>query len=143
MVEERGHEKTDGARIRHPRWRHTSRRRTGGRHQWRLRVWRVAGALLRRCARSRHGEADEHAVRSAARAQNLRHLGALLAAACGRLAGVMTATKYVASHTMTSHEWQPAVFLGGDVAEQVAELKQQPGPNLHVYGSANLVQTLM
>ena len=24
-----------------------------------------------------------------------------------------------------------------------AELKQQPGPDLHVYGSANLVQTLM
>ena len=56
---------------------------------------------------------------------------------------VMTATKYVASHTMTSHEWQPSVFLGGDIAEQVAELKQQPGPDLHVYGSANLVQTLM
>jgi dihydrofolate reductase len=57
--------------------------------------------------------------------------------------GVMTATKYVASHTMTSHEWQPSVFLGGDIAEQVAELKQQPGLDLHVYGSANLVQTLM
>ena len=57
--------------------------------------------------------------------------------------GVMTATKYVASHTMTSHEWQPSVFLGGDIAEQVSKLKQQPGPDLHVYGSANLVQTLM
>ncbi len=57
--------------------------------------------------------------------------------------GAKTATKYVASHTMTSHEWQPSVFLGGDIAEQVAELKQQPGPNLHVSGSANLVQTLM
>ncbi len=57
--------------------------------------------------------------------------------------GVMTATKYVASHTMTSHEWQPSVFLDGDIAEQVSKLKQQPGPDLHVYGSANLVQTLM
>jgi dihydrofolate reductase len=57
--------------------------------------------------------------------------------------GVNPATKYVASHTMTSHEWQPSVFLGGDIAEQVTQLKQQPGPDLHVYGSANLVQTLM
>jgi dihydrofolate reductase len=55
---------------------------------------------------------------------------------------VNTATKYVASHTMTSHAWQPSVFLNGDVAEQVAQLKQQPGPNLHVYGSAALLQTL-
>jgi len=57
--------------------------------------------------------------------------------------GVNPATKYVASHTMTSHEWQPSVFLGGDIAEHVTNLKQQPGPDLHVYGSAHLVQTLM
>jgi len=57
--------------------------------------------------------------------------------------GVNPATKYVASTTMTSHEWQPSVFLGGDIAEKVTKLKQQPGPDLHVYGSANLVQTLM
>ena len=57
--------------------------------------------------------------------------------------GVMTATKYVASNTMTSHEWQPSVFLGGDIAEKVSKLKQQPGPDLHVYGSANLLQTLL
>jgi dihydrofolate reductase len=35
------------------------------------------------------------------------------------------------------------VFLSGDIAEKVTNLKQQPGPDLHVYGSANLVQTLM
>jgi dihydrofolate reductase len=57
--------------------------------------------------------------------------------------GVMSATKYVASNTMTSHEWQPSVFLGGDVAEKVIKIKQQQGPDLHVYGSGNLVQTLM
>lgn len=56
---------------------------------------------------------------------------------------VNPATKYVASNTMTSHEWQPSVFLGGDIAEKVSQLKQQPGPDLHVYGSANLLQTLM
>ncbi len=57
--------------------------------------------------------------------------------------GVNTATKYVASNTMTSHEWQPSVFLSGDIAEKVSQLKQQPGPDLHVYGSANLLQTLL
>src|SRR4029077_289885 len=57
--------------------------------------------------------------------------------------GVNPATKYVASNTMTSHEWQPSVFLSGDIAEKVSELKQQRGPDLNVYGSANLVQTLL
>src|SRR5512147_2790785 len=56
---------------------------------------------------------------------------------------VNSATKYVASNTITSHEWQPSVFLSGDIAEKVSKLKQQPGPDLHVYGSANLLQTLM
>ncbi len=57
--------------------------------------------------------------------------------------GVNTATKYVASNTMTSHEWQPSVFLGGDIVEKIKKIKQTQGPDLHVYGSANLVQTLM
>jgi dihydrofolate reductase len=56
---------------------------------------------------------------------------------------VNAATKYVASNTMTSHEWQPSVFLNGDIAEKITKIKQQKGPDLHVYGSANLVQTLM
>lgn len=56
---------------------------------------------------------------------------------------VNTATKYVASNTRTSSDWQPTIFLSGDIAEKVAQLKQQPGPNLHIYGSANLLQTLM
>jgi len=57
--------------------------------------------------------------------------------------GVNTATKYVASNTMTSHEWQPSVFLNGDIAEKVAKLKQEQGPDLHVWGSGNLLQTLI
>lgn len=59
-----------------------------------------------------------------------------------RWPNVNIATKYVASNTLTSHAWQPSVFLSGDIAEHVRQLKQQPGPNLHVYGSANLLQTL-
>lgn len=57
--------------------------------------------------------------------------------------GVNTATKYVASNTMTSSEWQPSVFLSGDIANQVANIKQQPGPDLNVWGSGNLLQTLI
>ncbi|MFZ5879535.1 MAG: dihydrofolate reductase family protein [Chloroflexota bacterium] len=57
--------------------------------------------------------------------------------------GVNRATKYVASNTLTSGEWQPSVFFSGDIAEKVAEIKQQTGPDLHVWGSANLLQTLI
>ena len=56
---------------------------------------------------------------------------------------VQTATKDVASNTVTAHPWGPSVFLAGDVVAQVAQLKQQRGPDLHVYGSANLLQTLL
>ncbi len=57
--------------------------------------------------------------------------------------GADQATKYVASRTLTSGAWQPCVILNGDTAEKVARLKQTPGPDLHVWGSGNLLQTLM
>ncbi len=57
--------------------------------------------------------------------------------------GASTATKYIASNTLTSSEWQPSVFLNGDVAEKVAKLKEQTGPDLHVWGSSQLLQTLI
>ncbi len=57
--------------------------------------------------------------------------------------GVNTATKYVASKTRTASKWQPSVFLNGDVAEKVTRIKQQPGPDLNVWGSGNLLQTLI
>ena len=56
---------------------------------------------------------------------------------------VNSATKYVASNTRTSSDWQPSVFLNGDVAEEVAKLKEQQGLDLHVWGSGNLLQTLI
>ncbi|TGL31366.1 dihydrofolate reductase [Leptospira koniambonensis] len=56
---------------------------------------------------------------------------------------VMSATKYVASNTRTTSEWKPSVFLSGDIVEKIGKLKKEEGPDLHVYGSANLVQTLM
>ncbi len=57
--------------------------------------------------------------------------------------GVNAATKYVASNTLTAGTWQPSVFLSGDVAAKVTAIKQQPGPDLHVWGSGNLIQTLI
>ncbi len=57
--------------------------------------------------------------------------------------GVNAATKYVASNTITSSEWQPSVFLNGDIADKVAKIKGQPGRDLHVWGSGNLIQTLL
>lgn len=56
---------------------------------------------------------------------------------------VNIATKYVASNTLTSSAWQPSVFLNGDIAQKISEIKQQPGPDLHVWGSGNLIQTLL
>jgi dihydrofolate reductase len=53
------------------------------------------------------------------------------------------ATKYVASNTMTSHEWEKSAFLNGDVVEAIQNLKSEDGPDLQVHGSAELIQTLM
>lgn len=56
---------------------------------------------------------------------------------------VMVATKYVASNMRTQSDWPPTVFLGGDLAEKVRELKQADGPDLYVFGSADMLQTLL
>jgi dihydrofolate reductase len=53
------------------------------------------------------------------------------------------ATKYVASRSKPALEWGPSVLIDGDVAEGVAALKKEDGPELQVHGSANLVQTLI
>lgn len=53
------------------------------------------------------------------------------------------ATKYVASNTRTSSDWEKTVFLSGDVPAEVAKIKQTEGPDLQVYGSADFLQTLL
>jgi len=57
--------------------------------------------------------------------------------------GVNKATKYVVSNTLSRHEWSPSVFLKGNVVDEIKKLKQQEGPDLHVYGSGKLIQTLL
>ena len=56
---------------------------------------------------------------------------------------VNAATKYVASNTMVSSEWQPSRFLNGNIAEKVRQIKQEEGPDLNIWGSSVLVQTLI
>jgi len=51
--------------------------------------------------------------------------------------------KYVASTTLNSVSWHNASLLGGDVAAEVAKLKEQPGGELQVHGSGALAHTLI
>jgi dihydrofolate reductase len=52
-----------------------------------------------------------------------------------------TMPKFVASRTLQQAEWN-ATILSGDVAEAVARLKDQPGQDLLIYGSGELVDEL-
>jgi len=53
------------------------------------------------------------------------------------------ATKYVASRGLPTLSWERSVLIEGDVAEGIAALKEQDGPQLQVHGSQNLLQTLI
>lgn len=51
--------------------------------------------------------------------------------------------KYVASRTLQRLEWNNSVLLRGEVAAEVARLKREPGGELQVTGSGELIQTLL
>jgi dihydrofolate reductase len=52
--------------------------------------------------------------------------------------------KHVASTTLQDPlEWNNSTLIKGDVAEEVRRLKEQPGKDILVFGSADLVNTLM
>lgn len=51
--------------------------------------------------------------------------------------------KYVASNSLTNAEWNPSTILSGDIPAKVADLKQQPGGELQIHGSARLGQSLL
>lgn len=51
--------------------------------------------------------------------------------------------KYVVTTTLENLEWNNSIFMKGNIAEEVFELKQQPGKNILVHGSCQLVNTLL
>jgi len=52
--------------------------------------------------------------------------------------------KYVVSHTHAELSWQNSKLItGDDVVAQIKKLKEEDGPDLWVYGSGNLIQTLL
>jgi dihydrofolate reductase len=50
--------------------------------------------------------------------------------------------KHIVSRTLRSPEWANSSVIDGDVVEAVKALKDRPGGELQVHGSAQLVQTL-
>src|SRR3989344_4106688 len=57
--------------------------------------------------------------------------------------GINKATKYVVSKTLGKHEWSNSVFIKGNVVDEIKKIKRQRGPSLQVFGSSNLIQTLL
>ncbi|MGH7585880.1 MAG: dihydrofolate reductase family protein [Gemmatimonadales bacterium] len=51
--------------------------------------------------------------------------------------------KYVASRTLGRVDWQNSTLLPDDLIGALARLREQPGSELQVHGSANLLQTLI
>jgi dihydrofolate reductase len=51
--------------------------------------------------------------------------------------------KYVVSSTLEKVEWNNSTLLKGDVVESVSKLRQGPGGDIVVHGSAQLVQALL
>lgn len=55
--------------------------------------------------------------------------------------GVNDKKKYVVSKSIKKHEWKNSYFLKN--VEEIKKLKKVKGPDLQVYGSSNLIQTLL
>ncbi len=50
--------------------------------------------------------------------------------------------KYVASRTVTELGWKNSHLLGDDVPGAVAKLREEPGGEIRIWGSADLIRTL-
>ena len=51
--------------------------------------------------------------------------------------------KHVASTTLEQLDWNNSTLITGDVADYVAALKTEDGPEIQVHGSPGLIQTLL
>jgi dihydrofolate reductase len=54
-----------------------------------------------------------------------------------------TMPKIVVSTTLESADWHNTTLVGGNVAEELSKLKQQPGKDLAILGSPNLTVSLI
>jgi dihydrofolate reductase len=62
----------------------------------------------------------------------------------GGIAGLLNHLhKYVVSSTLARADWQPSSIIRGDVVEVITQLKQQPGKDILIDGSATLVRSLL
>jgi dihydrofolate reductase len=52
-------------------------------------------------------------------------------------------SKIVISHTLDKADWNNTRLIKDNVAEEITRLKQQPGKDLAIFGSANLTASLM
>ncbi|MCI0708595.1 MAG: dihydrofolate reductase family protein [Chloroflexi bacterium] len=52
-------------------------------------------------------------------------------------------SKYVVTSTPLQTQWNNSTIINGNVVEEIARLKQQPGQNILIQGSATLVEALM
>jgi dihydrofolate reductase len=53
------------------------------------------------------------------------------------------ATKYVVTRSLNQLDWENSQPIGGDVVAEVRRLKTSDGPALHIWGSSELLQTLI
>jgi dihydrofolate reductase len=53
------------------------------------------------------------------------------------------ATKYVVTRSLDQLDWKKSQRIDGDVVEEVRRLKASDGPALHIWGSSELLQTLI
>ena len=53
------------------------------------------------------------------------------------------APKYVVSSTLKTGKWSNSTIIKNNVVEELGKLKQQPGRDILIFGSATLVQSLM
>jgi dihydrofolate reductase len=53
------------------------------------------------------------------------------------------ATKFVVSHNPIDLTWDNSKLITGDTVEELKKLKDTDGPDLSVWGSGNLIQTLL
>ena len=62
----------------------------------------------------------------------------------GGMADAMNHTpKFVVSTTLTQADWRNSTLIKGDIVDEIGKLKQQPGKNINISGSATLIRSLL